>query len=182
MVNLENTTQGPPISDKSIICIHKIVFKWLGLGLIIFYAGHYFNIDQQACSACFYLSKKLWFVEDMAITSSFTNGTRLQWLFLVLTYPVIMMLILFKVDDVKHGDMKIQLPIFMTVVAMFPVIGILIEKDKSEAHHGYYGLFLHSMFFAPVMSSLIFYVLLLSTIFVGLYIKAYIQSIGGRGG
>lgn len=174
MANLENSKLRPPISDKSMLYIHKIVLIWLILALFIFFIGHYFNVNQQACGVCYFLSIKLWFVEDMAIASRFTEGTRLQWLFLVLSCPIIIMYLLCKINDVKHGDMKVQMPLLMGPLAALSIVAILIEKDKSAAH-GYYGLFLNSMSIASIMSFGIFYMLMLGVVIVGLYIKAYIR-------
>lgn len=174
--NHENQKQKPPISNKSMIYIHKIVLIWFIASLLIFYLGHYLNINQQVCGGCYVLSNKLWFIEDMATASRFTEGTRLQWLFLSLSCPVICIFLLYKINDVKYGDMKIQMPLFTGLMAIFSLAGILIKKDKSPSH-GYYGLFTSSITMSPLLSFLIFYILMFGIIIVGLYIKSTIKYV-----
>ncbi len=171
-----NNKQKPPISDKSMLYIHKIVLMWLIVSLFMFFVGHAFSLNLEVLN---YFSKKLWFVEDMAIASRFTEGTRLQWLFLTLSWPIITIFLLYKINDVKHGDMKVKVPIFMASMITFAFFFIFIEKESHlETQHGYSGIFLNSMGVASIMSFVTFYVLMLSMVYCGLYIKAYMKKLG----
>ena len=163
-----------PISEKSMLYIHKVVLIWMLMSLFIFFLGHKVNLDINAIN---FLSEQIWFVDDMSTASRFTEGIKLQWLFLTLSIPLVVIYLVYKIDDVKYGDMQLKVPITMALISVLPGIFIFIEKQgRLDVDQGYYGLFLNSILAASVMSFVMFYTVMLGIVISGLYIKSYLQK------
>ncbi|MGI9303853.1 MAG: hypothetical protein ACR2RB_14315 [Gammaproteobacteria bacterium] len=155
--------------------MQKTALIWMALSLIVFFVAHYMKLDTKACSACYFLATKLWFIEDAAIASRYTDAIRLQWLFLTFSLPVVITSIIVKIDDVKHGDMKIKVPIGMGSLGLLCLLGILMEFSKEEPASAYWRFYITSIFGASILSFVMFYCVMVSAVFTGLYFKAYIR-------
>ena len=168
------------LSLDSLTYLNKQSFKWLLISMLVFFAADYYKIDRDSCQICYSASSCLGFIEPIATASKFEEGFRLQWLFLFVSMPAYITFIVTKINDVKHGDIRLKLLVISTLVSCFTIYVFVFSevngnRNLTDLSHGRTAAFLNNPIVASFGSFFLFYAISLTLIFIGLYLKAYFK-------
>jgi uncharacterized membrane protein (GlpM family) len=166
------------LSKESYNYIKKISCIWMLISCSVFFITHYLGIDKESCEVCYTISSSLWFIENVASASKFSNAIRLQWLFLLFSMPVFIVLSIYKINDLKHGDMPLRLPVAFGMVSLIGTFVFLFVDIHGDTSFGPSYLLLNmNIFWSSFLSYVCFLANSLGLVFIGLYLKCYMKEV-----
>ena len=160
------------LSKKSNRFLNTLLIVWVISSALLTYQANESSWDSKQCVYCNKVASIVPSIDKVLGVSHYPNAMRIQWLFLTISSPIVLMILLISIRDVRKGDVRPFAFWFSTTASIFAIYVAWTGALLGFGTNYYARLYRESLYGGILFTSAVW----LSVVIFVFYVIVYIQT------